>query len=102
MSYLIEKDGERVWAPSLNGYEGWTILRQGIGTKPPENAELIDGNWVVNQSFKTAAERRTKFENMSKEQVVDFLLNIIKKGDARLDALEARVTKLEPPIPSVG
>lgn len=96
MSYLLEKDGERVWTLSRARYDdSWTVLKEGAGAKPKEFADFIDGEWIINTARKTAAERRAKFMAMDREQMVDFLLAIIAKGDARLDKLEARLAALD-------
>jgi hypothetical protein len=107
MSFLMEKNGERAWALTREGREDWTVLREGPGTKPRENYDLVDGEWVLNTTARTAFDRRARFNNMTREELVDFILAVIKKGDARLDALETSVTALQaalnalqPPAPA--
>ena len=49
MSYLIEKDGERQYVGSLDGYEGWEVLGEGEAAQPPDDNDAIfqDGTWII-------------------------------------------------------
>lgn len=49
MSYLLEnpENGERQWSPSLRGYDGWTVLREGAGTKPIRKGVFNGTDWEV-------------------------------------------------------
>lgn len=102
MSYLVEKpDGsERVWTPSLSGYEDWTLIREGAGTKPKDFQKLVANDWQADADRRTRVERKARFVAMDREELVDFLLAVIKKGDARLDAAEARIAALESKAPA--
>ena len=58
MSYLIEKNGERQYVGSLDGYGDWTIVADGEAAHPVEHANFVDGAWVVDEADKAEAERR--------------------------------------------
>jgi hypothetical protein len=62
--FLIEKDGEKQFVGSLDGYDGWTVLGRGKCAAPPiGTAQWIHGRWVADRdpavaSIKAEAERR--------------------------------------------
>lgn len=83
MSYLIEKDGERQHVGSLDGYEDWIVLAEGVNAKPKEHADFVGGRWRVNTARKAAAEKKAARRAKGWEAVVEEL-------EARITALEAR------------
>lgn len=99
MSFLIEKDGERRWTAVRNFDDGWSIIKEGAGAKPQRDHKFVNGEWVPDAPVKAAFDRRARFMGMDREELVDFILGVIKRGDARLDAVEARLAALEGRLP---
>jgi hypothetical protein len=85
MSFLIEKDGERQWVKTLEGVEDWTVLQEDAPL-PPENAELVDGEWRVLPEEEWATSQR-EFSSMPREELVAW----IEILEARIDVLESKV-----------
>lgn len=80
MSKLIEKDGERQYVTSLEGYEGWIEVPD--VAEPKDYSELIDGQWVEKPELIPNA-----YIDMSRDE----LLAWIEILEARLDTVEDQI-----------
>lgn len=97
MSFLIESpDGsERCHVRSLEGYDDWTVIARGRGSRPREGCVLVDGRWVKDRDCAERIERHARFRAMSRGEMADYFDAELAKRDARIAALEQAVTALQ-------
>ena len=76
---LIEKGGERQLVESLDGYDGWKVVERDVDRPPSTFAKREGGKWVEDTEAKEKAERNAKLEKMTRAELVDHILDEVRK-----------------------
>jgi hypothetical protein len=84
MSHLIEKDGERQYVNSLDGYEDWTVVPD--VPAPQDGCELVNNEWVPNPELQLELQQQS-LQNMTREELIAW----IEIMEARIDTLEDQI-----------
>lgn len=93
--YLIEKDGERQNVTSLEGYEGWTVVDDDCDLPPSDHCEYDPTapkgkRWKEDKAKREKHERRIRYKEMHRDELVDELMAEIRKLEARIEKLEKK------------
>jgi hypothetical protein len=81
---LIELNGDRQLVDSLDGYDGWSVVADGIDPPPSDHCHFEGGQWVEDETAKAAADREAEFNAMSKSDLVAMIEKMI--ADAQVAA----------------
>jgi hypothetical protein len=53
---LIELNGERQLVESLDGYDGCTVVAEGVDAPPSDHCQFVDGAWLEDEDARAEAE----------------------------------------------
>ena len=71
--YLIEKDGEKQWVKSLQGYDkSWTVHGKDTKFEPVEHAEFVNGKWKIDSELRAKADRRVRAMSMDQHELFEY------------------------------
>jgi hypothetical protein len=91
MGYLIEKEKEKQWVNSLEGYEGWQVVVQDV-PRPIEDStlDLHTKTWKVDKEKRRESKHKAISNTLDNEQLIFRLEDLLADIEDRLEALEIK------------